>query len=260
MRTGLGWAPEIPDHWSVVPLNYVAKMGTGHTPDRNKAEYWEDCTIPWVTIRDATIAPTSLEPLADTNQKISELGLANSAAVVHPEGTVMLSRTASVGYSVLISKPMATSQDFVTWSPGPRLDAKFLLLVLRAMGSEWKRLAFGSTHRTIYMPDLEALRIPLPPLGEQREIAKLVERDAGCVSDLLQVQYAMLQMLAERRMRILEDELVGEWVSDGRGATLNRLVEYGRPIMYGIVLPGPDALLGRSKYCRNAAKRSLQLR
>ena len=54
---------------------------------------------------------------------------------------------------------MATTQDFVTWSPGPQLDSRYLLAVLRAMKPEWEKLAFGSTHRTIYFPDLEALRI-----------------------------------------------------------------------------------------------------
>lgn len=193
MRTDLRWAPEIPAHWSVVPLNYVARMGTGHTPDRNKTEYWKDCIVPWVTIRDATSAPDSLKPLTDTSQKISMLGLANSAAVVHPAGTVMLSRTASVGYSVVVDMPMATSQDFVTWSPGPRLDSQFLLLVLRSMKPEWQRLAFGSTHRTIYMPDLEALRIPLPPLDEQRRIVKFIQ------GELLGAD-----ILAAKRLRVLQ--------------------------------------------------------
>lgn len=52
--TTLGWAPRIPDHWDVVPLNFVATMGTGHTPDRSKPQYWEDCTIPWITLTDAS--------------------------------------------------------------------------------------------------------------------------------------------------------------------------------------------------------------
>ena len=36
------------------------------------------------------------------------------------------------------------------------------------------RLAMGSTHKTIYVPDLQALRIPLPPLREQHRIVAAI--------------------------------------------------------------------------------------
>ncbi|MGH3116874.1 MAG: restriction endonuclease subunit S [Streptomyces sp.] len=195
----LGWAPALPERWDVVPLGYVAKMGTGHTPDRNKPEYWEECNIPWVTTTDVTRRPDSLVPLMDTEQKISALGMANSAAALHPADTVMLSRTASVGYSVRIGQPMATTQAFVTWLPGPRLDSRYLLLVLRAMKQEWQRLAYGSTHLTIYMPDLDSIRIPLPPLEEQRRIADFLDAETARTDKTIAIAQRMRTVLSERK-------------------------------------------------------------
>ncbi|MFD5485762.1 restriction endonuclease subunit S [Streptomyces virginiae] len=197
--TSLGWAPAIPCSWKVVPLNFVAKMGTGHTPDRNKTEYWDNCTIPWVTTPDVTRRADSLAPLMETEQQISELGMANSAAVLHPTDTVMLSRTASVGYSVRIGRPMATTQAFVTWHAGPDLDPRYLLLVLRAMKQEWRKLAYGSTHLTIYMPDLESVRIPLPPLEEQRRIADFLDAETAHIDALTGRRTIQQQLLVERR-------------------------------------------------------------
>ena len=206
VRTGLGWAPDVPDHWSVVPLNYVAKMGTGHTPDRNNAKYWEDPTIPWVTTPDVTRRPDSFDPLLETEQKISALGLANSAAVLHPPGTVMLSRTASVGYSIMIGRPMATTQAFVTWNAGPRLDANYLLLVIRAMKQEWARLAYGSTHLTIYMPDLEALSTPLPPIAEQRRIVSYLSEEVARVDQLIAFRRRQVDLAVERMASLARTE------------------------------------------------------
>ena len=61
---------------------------------------------------------------------------------------------------------MATSQDFVTWTCGPLLEPRFLLLCLRAMRRDLlERLAQGSTHKTIYMPDIESIRVPLAGQG-----------------------------------------------------------------------------------------------
>ncbi|MEV0777560.1 restriction endonuclease subunit S [Streptomyces sp. NPDC050428] len=215
----LGWAAALPEHWDVVPLGYVAKMGTGHTPDRNKPEYWKECNIPWVTTTDVTRRPDSLDPLMDTEQKISALGMANSAAVLHPADTVMLSRTASVGYSVRIGQPMATNQAFVTWLPGPRLDSRYLLLVLRTMKQEWQRLAYGSTHLTIYMPDLDSIRIPLPPLEEQRRIADFLDAETAHLEALVSKRSRQIEGLAERELALIVDMLSGGWKSGKRKPT-----------------------------------------
>lgn len=66
----------------------------------------------------------------DTEELISELGLANSAAVVHPAGTVALSRTASVGFSCILGRDMATSQDFATWTCGPLIEPRYPLVLI----------------------------------------------------------------------------------------------------------------------------------
>ncbi|MFJ9198802.1 restriction endonuclease subunit S [Streptomyces flaveolus] len=145
----------------------------------------------------------------ETEQKISELGMANSAAVLHPADTVMLSRTASIGYSVRIGRPMATTQAFVTWTAGPRLDPRYLLLVLRAMKQEWDKLAYGSTHLTIYMPDLESLRIPLPPLEEQRRIADFLNVETARIDKLMMLRRQQRSLLSERSRRAIEDLATG---------------------------------------------------
>jgi type I restriction enzyme S subunit len=144
------WMGDIPEHWDVARLKYVAKLGTGHTPSRKVPDYWvpEECTIPWVTLGDVWQLRDGgrTTTIADTEEKISQIGLANSAAVLHPKGTVILSRTASVGFSAILGIDAATSQDFMTWTCGPRVVPMYLLYVLRAMKQVFRRLVMGSTH------------------------------------------------------------------------------------------------------------------
>lgn len=146
--SGVEWLGGIPAHWNVTRTKFAARLRSGHTPSRQHHEYWQNCTIPWFGLADVwQIRDGQTEYVTDTAEKISELGLANSAARLLPKGTVMLSRTASVGFSAIMARPMATSQDFATWTCGPRLRPRFLLLCLRAMRSELLgRLAMGSTH------------------------------------------------------------------------------------------------------------------
>jgi type I restriction enzyme S subunit len=110
----------------------------------------------------------------DTAQHVTEAGLANSAARLLPAGTVCLSRTASVGYVVQMGRNMATSQDFVTWTCVNGLEPRYLVYALLAEGDDIRRFGKGSTHTTIYFPEVKAFHICLPPINEQRRIvAKL---------------------------------------------------------------------------------------
>jgi type I restriction enzyme S subunit len=165
--SGLGWADEVPAYWDVAKICLVARLESGHTPSRLHPEYWEpdDCTIPWFALSDVwQLREGVQEYLDDTKEKISPRGMANSAARLLPAGTVVLSRTASVGFSGIMSKPMATTQDFANWVCGPRLQPEYLLYALRAMEDEFQRMTMGSTHQTIYMPDIRRLSIPVPRL------------------------------------------------------------------------------------------------
>ena len=191
-------------------LRQLAKLGTGHTPDRKKPEYWLDCTIPWVTAADLSSRDDVFEQLLDTEQKVSEIGVANSAAVVHPRGTVMLCRTASIGLLCEIGVPMATTQAFVTWTPGPSLDSTFLLFALSSMAQEWKRLAFGSTHDTIYMPDLESVKIPFADLDEQKRIAAQLQSASTRVGTIRKQLNDQIGLLREYRQALITAAVTGQ--------------------------------------------------
>jgi type I restriction enzyme S subunit len=169
--SGIPWLASVPRHWDVRKLKFAARLETGHTPSRQVPEYWQDCTIPWVSLADVWRFRGGIaDYVEETTEKISALGLANSAARLLPEGTVIFSRTASVGHSAILAQPMATTQDFVNWICGPALVPKYLLYCLRVMTPYLLSLTMGSTHQTIYMPDVERFVVPVPPLAEQRAV------------------------------------------------------------------------------------------
>lgn len=160
-----------PSGWKWVPLSRIARMESGHTPSREHAEYW-DGGIPWIGIKDARTFHGREIPA--TFQTVTELGLANSAARLLPARTVCLSRTASVGYVTIMGTAMATSQDFANWICSNALLPEYLMLALLAEGEHIRTFGEGSTHTTIYFPELKALHICLAPLEEQREVVRRV--------------------------------------------------------------------------------------
>lgn len=209
--SSLAWADSVPADWPVIKLSYLARMGSGHTPSRSRAEWWVHCNIPWITTGEVQqVRDDRREVIMKTREKISELGMENSAAELHPEGTVVLCRTASAGYSAVMGSDMATSQDFVTWTCGPWLDPFYLLWSLRAMRPDLLgRLAMGSTHKTIYVPDLQMLRILVPSMEEQRNIVNHIRVTNQSTDAALDAIDKQLELLAERRQALITAAVTG---------------------------------------------------
>lgn len=173
-----------PPGWRWTPLSDVAQLESGHTPSRKHPEYWNE-GIPWIGIRDAV--DNHGRQIHDTYQHVSQLGLENSSARLLPPRTVCLSRTASVGYVVVMGTTMATSQDFVNWVCGPGLEPEYLKYVLLAENDSLLRFASGTTHQTIYYPEAKAFHALLPPLDEQRAVVRVL----GTLDDKIELNRKM---------------------------------------------------------------------
>lgn len=170
LSVGMPGLPQ-PTGYAWRPLSQVARLESGHTPSRSRAEYW-DGDIPWIGIRDATVNHGTT--ITSTNQSITQEGLDNSSARLLPAGTVCLSRTASVGYVVQMGVPMATSQDFVNWVCGPELSPEYLKYILVLEQESVRRFAHGTTHQTMYYPEAKALHALLPSRGVQDAVVEVL--------------------------------------------------------------------------------------
>ena len=172
---------QVPEGWQWVNLVEIAKMETGHTPSRGHPEWW-DGDVPWIGIADAR--DHHERSILKTIQYTNSEGLANSAARLLPAGTVCVSRTASVGYVVVMGKAMATSQDFVNWVPTIAVTSDWLRVVFTADRDALIRFGKGSVHKTIYFPEWLSASIALPPLAEQARIVAEVDRHLSIIREV----------------------------------------------------------------------------
>lgn len=179
----------IPSEWQVRVLDTVAKRGSGHTPEKQIPEYWNG-GIKWVSLADSDKLDHRF--IYETDKEISQEGINHSSAVLHPAGTVILSRDAGVGKSAIIGSEMAVSQHFIAWQCGPELNNDFLYYWLQFFKPEFERIAVGSTIKTIGLPYFKKLEILLPPLTEQRKIATILSAWDKAI-DLTERLIAILQ-------------------------------------------------------------------
>lgn len=202
-----------PRGWSWTILSKVARLETGHTPSRSHPEYWEGGDIAWIGIKDARIH--NGKRIFQTLQQVTQAGIDNSASRKLPAGTVCLSRTASVGYVLVMGREMATSQDFVNWVCSDALVPEFLMYALMAEGEDIRRFGKGTTHTTIYFPEVKAFHICLPPIPEQRRIVAKIEElfsdlDAG-VAALTRAKANLKRYRASVLKAAVEGHLTADW-------------------------------------------------
>lgn len=213
---------DLPEGWKWVALVDIARMESGHTPSRSHTEYWEGGDIPWIGIADARDGHG--KTITDTYQHTNALGLANSAARLLPSGTVCLSRTASVGYVVRMGTDMATSQDFANWTCTSAINPDWLMYLFVAETDALYRFGKGSTHTTVYFPELMAFHVSLPPIEEQTEIVRRVEALFAFV-DRLEARYNAARAQVERLTpsllaKAFRGELVPQDPNDEPASTL----------------------------------------
>lgn len=199
----------VPDSWTWTPLVRIARMETGHTPSRKHPEWWGG-DVPWISISDARRHDGGM--ICDTEEHTNSEGLANSASRLLPKGTVCISRTASVGYVVVMGNDMATSQDFVNWVPSACVLSDWLRVVFMADRNALLRFGKGTVHKTIYFPEWLSTHIALPPLAEQEQIVALVEERLSQIDSAEKTIDAELIRSKRLRQSILKRAFEGNLV------------------------------------------------
>ncbi|HEY5751243.1 MAG TPA: restriction endonuclease subunit S [Chryseolinea sp.] len=164
--------PEFRESWNSILLEDVAIRGSGHTPSKSNPEYYKG-DIKWISLADSKKLDNGY--IEDTEIKISPEGIKNSSAVLHPKGSVLLSRDAGVGKSAVMKHEMAVSQHFIVWQAKENILSNwFLYNILQILKPEFERIAIGNTIKTIGLPYFKKLKIRIPGFSEQQKIASFL--------------------------------------------------------------------------------------
>lgn len=192
----------IPKGWTVQLVDEVAVRGSGHTPSKRVPSYWNG-GIKWVSLADSWRLDRTY--IFDTDKEISELGIANSSAVKHTAGTVVVSRDAGVGKSAILGVGMAVSQHFIAWRCSDRLSELFFYYWLQHKKPMFEAIAFGSTIQTIGLPFFKRLRMAVPPRDEQDAAAARIR----AIENAVDQETMEAEKLRALKAGLAEDLLTG---------------------------------------------------
>jgi len=139
--SGVEWLGEIPAHWEVRRLKFMAAFFSGGTPSKENLDYWSG-DIPWVSPKDM-----KYEIIRDTEDHITKKAIEDSSTRLVQSGAVLivvrsgiLRHTIPVGINAI---PVAINQDMKAVVMKSILNAEYFASVIRGHQStlllEWRK-------------------------------------------------------------------------------------------------------------------------
>jgi type I restriction enzyme S subunit len=190
--------------WNEILLDDFAQRGSGHTPSKSFPEYYNG-DINWISLTDSKRLDNGF--IEETNSKITQKGIDNSSAVLHPAGTVLLSRDAGVGKSAVMKHSMAVSQHFIVWrTQDDKSSNWFLYNWLQIMKPHFERMAVGNTIKTIGLPYFKKLKIVTPQYTEQQKIASFL----SSVDEKIQQLTKKKELLEQYKKGVMQQLFSGQ--------------------------------------------------
>lgn len=144
----------------------ISDLGTvigGSTPSKAKPEYYTEAGIAWITPKD--LSNNKAKFISHGENDITELGLKNSSATIMPEGTVLFSSRAPIGYIAIAAGEVTTNQGFKSVIPKPEIGTPFVYFFLKHNLPIIEGMASGSTFKEVSGSTMKNIPVLIPDTG-----------------------------------------------------------------------------------------------
>jgi len=185
--SGVEWLGEVPEHWKVVSLRYLADCLDGVRVPLNAEErarrpgevpYWgANCVVDYV---DGALVS---EPVV----------------LLGEDGAPFFDKTKQVAFHV--TNPIWPNNHVHVLRPREYVVGQFLTAVLNA--TDFAAFIAGSTRDKLTQASMNAIPVPLPPLAEQRAIAAFLDRETKKIDELVAAQERLIELLKEKRQAVI---------------------------------------------------------
>lgn len=201
---------QLPAHWAVNRVKFIAAVGNGSTPSRDESAYWQDGTFPWLNS-----SVVNQEVVTDADQFVTALALreCHLPRVVPPAVLVGITGEGRTrGMATTLAIEATISQHLVFVKPvGDKVDERFLRRVFDASYDHLRSDSegAGSTKGAITCEQIKEMALPVPPRDEQRAIAAFLDWRTAQIDALIVKKRALLTVIEEQRLSAISNCVMG---------------------------------------------------
>ena len=204
--SGLPWLGEIPAHWEIKPIKYVARIlrgKFGHRPRTDPRLY--DGPYPFVQTGDVANAK---KYLLSYTQTLTEKGF--GVSVQFPTGTLLMAIAANIGDLAILGIDACLPDSIVGFFPYPNTNIEFLYYQLSCIKSRLHSLAPENTQMNLNIERISPEKIVFPPQDEQREICEYIKECESKNESIITAYSRQLTLLAEYRAALIHECVTGQ--------------------------------------------------
>ncbi|MBI3101475.1 MAG: restriction endonuclease subunit S [Burkholderiales bacterium] len=171
----------LPDGWTWASVDQLADVGTGATPKRDKAAYWNDGDVPWVTSSVVNVGYVD-----QASEFVTKLALAETNLTLYPIGTLLIAMYGegkTRGKCTELRIPASTNQALAALQVDSFIRG-YLRHFLELNYEEMRKFASGGVQPNLNLSLVRAVCVPLPPLSEQVRIVAEVDRHLSIIREV----------------------------------------------------------------------------
>lgn len=210
--SGVEWLGEVPAHWVISQLKFnTLEMQTGPFGSQLHAEDYVDGGIPLVNpahMFDGEIIP-------DPQVSVDEVTWQRLKRHALTAGDIIFARRGELGRCAIVTN----EQDGWLCGTGSlkarlnaQLDAEYAYLLITSKGAvaELSLESKGSTMENLNTETLGRIRLPLPPVSEQKAILEYVHEVSGQFGVLVDAAESGISLITERRSALISAAVTGK--------------------------------------------------
>lgn len=209
-ESGIGWLGEIPKHWEVKKLKYVAKVQTGRTPKIQSAEvnFFENGSINWFTPADFN----GNNELFESSRKVNLDGVDQNEIELFPAYSIYLvSIGATLGKVSFFPFEASANQQInvLSFNEGkyfPLFGYYFLVGNKEMINLE----ADHTTLPILNQTKTKNLLITVPPVREQQSIVRHIETECARIDAKKDKTKKLIDLLTEYRTALISEVVTGK--------------------------------------------------
>lgn len=183
---------KIPQDWEVKRIGKMTKTLAGGTPSTSNVAFWGG-EIKWMSSGEL-----NFKKVYEVEGRITELGLKSSSTRILPLYCVLIGLAGqgkTRGTVAMNMIELCTNQSVAAILPAPDFSEEYLYYNLEFRYDELRQLSTGDGGRGgLNLNIINSVQIPLPPLSEQRAIAKVLSAADAAI-------HATEKLIAQKELR-----------------------------------------------------------
>lgn len=210
-QSGVEWIGDVPKHWEVMPIKYIADTNSGATPKNIKGRQNERSDIKWVRTTDLS---DICDYVYDSSEYLSREEMKSASCPWLPKNTVVVAMyggSGTIGKAGILGCDSTINQALCSLETTKLEDYRYLYYNIKSLRPYWMKLAASSRKDpNISQEIIRNMDVPVPGIDEQTKIVQYLDRKCTTINTSISNAQHQIDLLQEYKQSLITEVVTGK--------------------------------------------------